>query len=61
VILAWCGELLNELGGQHWRAFASTNYFDTNGFFMAIVFGVPIVLNTVLALVRPSDMQVCAV
>ena len=52
VVLAWAGESLNDLGRTHWRSFATINYFDLNGLFMASVFGLPIVLNTLLSLVR---------
>jgi hypothetical protein len=51
-VLGLAGERLNALGHTHWRTFARLDYFDRQGLFVSIVFGLPIVLNTLLALVR---------
>ncbi len=43
---------LNELGGQHWRRFASQNYFDSHGLFVSLVFSCPLLLLCLLIVVN---------
>ncbi len=57
VMLAFTGETLNELGRSHWQLFSEVNYFDQGGFFMTIVFGLPLVLNCLLALVSARSQS----
>ncbi len=57
-LLGWCllltllAQPINAAAREHWRAFASANYFGQRGFFAAIVFGLPHLLLGVLALVN---------
>lgn len=41
---------LNELAHQHWKVFASANYFGKNGFFVSMIFGAPHILLGLLSL-----------
>lgn len=43
---------LNALAHKYWRLFATEDYFGSNGFFVSIVFGFPLLLLAVLALVN---------
>merc|ERR1711957_823696 len=43
-----CAERLNKLGGAHWKAFATQDYFDTQGAFLGVVLGVPLLLCQLL-------------
>ncbi|GAB5591879.1 hypothetical protein Unana1_06779 [Umbelopsis nana] len=45
------GAPLNELAAKNWDQFASANYFDESGMFLATVYSLPLILNCVLALV----------
>jgi len=52
ILLAFAGETINSQGRAHWKAFADENYFDESGLFVTIVYGIPLVINSVVALVR---------
>ena len=39
-----CAERLNAVGNEHWREFATQNYFDPHGVFLAVVFCAPLLL-----------------
>ncbi len=43
---------LNALAHKHWRVFATEDYFGTNGFFVSIVFGLPLLLLAIVALIN---------
>ena len=57
-LLGWCllltllAQPLNAAAREHWRAFASANYFGERGLFAALVFGFPHLLVAVVALVN---------
>ncbi|KAL0085839.1 transmembrane protein 18-domain-containing protein [Phycomyces blakesleeanus] len=36
---------LNSLGAEHWKQFASANYFDPSGMFIVIVYAFPLLIN----------------
>jgi len=42
--LVWSTEWLNTYGAEHWREFATQNYFDAGGVFAGIMFAVPLIL-----------------
>ncbi|KAI7872341.1 transmembrane protein 18-domain-containing protein, partial [Spinellus fusiger] len=41
---------LNALGAEHWRSFASTNYFDPSGLFIVTIYAFPLLINGFLTL-----------
>lgn len=45
-------EKLNVYFNENWRNYASQNYFDESGAFMSIFYGIPILGNCVLIIVR---------
>ncbi|CAK4694210.1 hypothetical protein LEN26_006938 [Aphanomyces euteiches] len=51
-------ERLNALGQEHWRVFASQNYFDKNGVFMGILVAGPLLAVGFVQLV--SNMHTMA-
>jgi hypothetical protein len=57
-LLGWCllmtllAQPINAAAREHWRAFASANYFGERGLFAAIMFGFPHLVLAVLALVN---------
>lgn len=68
--LLWCliqviaSQPLNAIGAAHWRRFASANYFTSNGLFVALVWGLPLlalaVLCTVFLLISTARLAVQA-
>ena len=40
--MVYSAERLNSLGSQHWREFASQDYFDKHGVFISLVFSAPL-------------------
>jgi transmembrane protein 18 len=42
------GEKINGFASQHWRLFATQDYFDPRGVFYSAVVGMPVLLNLVL-------------
>lgn len=42
---------LNSLGQEHWRKFASQNYFDRQGLFMLIFYSGPLMLSATFIMV----------
>lgn len=44
------GEYLNLLGAQHWKEFATQNYFDTRGVFCSIMFAAPLLVDSFIML-----------
>ena len=66
--LVWCllqvllAQPLNTLAAQHWRLFASANYFGPSGLFAALVWGLPLltlaVLCTALLLLNTARLAV---
>eukprot|EP00560_Eucampia_antarctica_P008937 CAMPEP_0197825216 /NCGR_PEP_ID=MMETSP1437-20131217/2331_1 /TAXON_ID=49252 ORGANISM="Eucampia antarctica, Strain CCMP1452" /NCGR_SAMPLE_ID=MMETSP1437 /ASSEMBLY_ACC=CAM_ASM_001096 /LENGTH=243 /DNA_ID=CAMNT_0043425117 /DNA_START=29 /DNA_END=760 /DNA_ORIENTATION=+ len=51
-IVCRCGSRINAYGSQHWEEWGITqNYFDAQGFFIAVMLCVPLLLNSLLLLV----------
>lgn len=48
LLLVYFSEALNELAAQHWRAFSSHQYFDSQGMFISLVFSAPLLLNCII-------------
>lgn len=48
LLLVYFSEALNELAAQHWRAFSSQQYFDSQGMFISLVFSAPLLLNCII-------------
>ncbi|EDQ91662.1 uncharacterized protein MONBRDRAFT_22697, partial [Monosiga brevicollis MX1] len=49
--LVLCAEQINEYGALHWEELAQHQYFDSYGFFISIVFSLPILLNCLLLVI----------
>lgn len=43
---------LNDWARNNWKSFSTANYFQQNGFFVSMVFGVPNVLLAIVCLVN---------
>ena len=39
--MVYCAEYVNRFGNEHWRSFATQNYFDKRGVFISIMFSAP--------------------
>jgi hypothetical protein len=50
-VLVKSAEYLNQYAGEHWESFATQNYFDEKGIFVAIMFCSPLLLDSFLMLV----------
>uniref|UniRef100_A0A023GAA8 Transmembrane protein 18 n=2 Tax=Amblyomma TaxID=6942 RepID=A0A023GAA8_AMBTT len=48
LLLVYFSEALNELAAQHWQAFSSHQYFDSQGMFISLVFSAPLLLNCII-------------
>ena len=44
-------ERWNDMGSQHWRSFATQNYFDRRGIFVSILLCAPLLLDSLLMMV----------
>ncbi len=42
VLAAWLAKYLNMLGGKYWMQFATQDYFDKNGFFVSMMYSLPL-------------------
>ncbi|KAK9696404.1 hypothetical protein K7432_012491 [Basidiobolus ranarum] len=51
ILLAASAEHVNYLGGLYWDRFSVANYFDSHGFFILIVYALPIICNASLILI----------
>ncbi|KAI9289795.1 transmembrane protein 18-domain-containing protein [Umbelopsis sp. AD052] len=51
VFLACLSQPLNAFLSSNWEQFASANYFDDSGLFLATVYSLPLIINSILALV----------
>ena len=57
-------EWLNEKGAEHWESFATQNYFDKRGIFLAIMLSGPLlfdVLMMLLLFIREAAMLLVTV
>ncbi|XP_065200300.1 transmembrane protein 18 [Planococcus citri] len=48
LLLVYCSENINKVASDNWRLFSRQQYFDSNGFFISLVFCIPILLNCML-------------
>jgi hypothetical protein len=44
-------ETINKWANDHWKEFATKNYFDSAGAFISLVFSGPMVLNALMILI----------
>ncbi|KAG2187851.1 hypothetical protein INT44_000601 [Umbelopsis vinacea] len=51
IFLACLSQPLNAFLSSNWEQFASANYFDDSGLFLATVYSLPLIINCILALV----------
>jgi TRAP-type uncharacterized transport system fused permease subunit len=51
VILVKSAEYLNQIAGEQWESFATQNYFDDRGIFIAIMFSSPLLMDSFMMLV----------
>ena len=51
-IIVKSSEFLNELGNTYWRDFATQNYFDKRGIFVAIMLSGPLLVYSFIMLFR---------
>jgi hypothetical protein len=51
-IVVRCAEQFNALGAQHWKMFATQDYFDSRGIFVGIMLCGPLLLDCLLMLFR---------
>ncbi|ORY06948.1 hypothetical protein K493DRAFT_310356 [Basidiobolus meristosporus CBS 931.73] len=51
ILLAASSEHVNYLGDLYWDKFSVANYFDSHGFFILIVYAIPIICNASLILI----------
>jgi hypothetical protein len=49
-VLVKSAEYLNQTAGEHWESFATQNYFDDRGIFVAIMFCAPLLLDSFIML-----------
>ena len=52
MLLVYSSERLNQVVGQHWKAFAGAPYFDKNGIFISALLSAPLMLDMLAILVR---------
>ncbi|KXZ42756.1 hypothetical protein GPECTOR_120g423 [Gonium pectorale] len=50
--ITFVSERLNKLGAEHWKRFATQNYFDPSGVFMSAVVSGPLLLVLFIVLVN---------
>ncbi|KAJ2961945.1 hypothetical protein NQZ79_g2859 [Umbelopsis isabellina] len=51
IFLAMLSQPLNSFLSNHWQSFASANYFDESGLFLATVYSLPLIINSIIALI----------
>lgn len=49
-VLVKSAEFLNQLGAEHWRSFATQNYFDRRGIFVSVMLCGPLLLYSFIML-----------
>lgn len=59
VFLACLSQPLNGFLSNNWEKFASANYFDDSGLFLATVYSLPLIVNCMLALVSRLNFHYC--
>jgi len=45
-------EVLNNIGRQYWHYFAQANYFDEHGVFMSVLYSLPLLIISIIALIN---------
>jgi len=62
LLLVYLSEMLNTWCASNWSKFATINYFDTSGSFIAFLFALPLIFNSIVVLIlwvfRMGDMLV---
>jgi len=48
----YMAEVLNNIGRQYWHYFAQANYFDEHGVFMSVLYSLPLLIISIIALIN---------
>ncbi|KAG2177745.1 hypothetical protein INT43_002992 [Umbelopsis isabellina] len=51
IFLAMLSQPINSFLSKNWQSFASANYFDESGLFLATVYSLPLIINSIIALI----------
>ncbi|KAM3578341.1 Transmembrane protein 18 [Umbelopsis sp. WA50703] len=51
IFLAILSQPLNSFLSGNWQSFASADYFDESGLFLATVYSLPLIINSIIALI----------
>eukprot|EP01120_Amphizonella_sp_Union-15-10_P001944 TRINITY_DN12091_c0_g1_i1.p1 TRINITY_DN12091_c0_g1~~TRINITY_DN12091_c0_g1_i1.p1 ORF type:complete len:174 (-),score=9.79 TRINITY_DN12091_c0_g1_i1:55-522(-) len=52
LFFTFMSETLNGFGRRYWSFFSNTNYFDKRGLFISVVYGFPLLIVSLVALVN---------
>jgi transmembrane protein 18 len=47
-------EKMNRYLGEHWRSFASQNYFDRSGVFISVIWSGPLIFISIASVVSKN-------
>lgn len=51
IFLAMLSQPINSFLSNNWQSFASADYFDESGLFLATVYSLPLIINSIIALI----------
>jgi hypothetical protein len=57
VLLVYFSEFINEVAARNSQYFSKSQYFDSNGLFISVVFCCPILINCIFILARWLSMS----
>lgn len=58
MVLVYGAESLNIYGSNNWRSFAGKNYFDKNGSFISLVWSGPLLILSLVVLVKIQKKKI---